>query len=279
MVRPEMRRIAVRHVQRAFALSERSACRALGVSRATQRYVSRKAPDDALLARMREIAAKRPRAGYRTLYRLLRREGSDANHKRVYRLYRADGLSLRIKRRKRRAAAKREQPTAAVRPNDCWAMDFVSDCTTDGNRFRILTLIDTFTRGAPGVVIERSISGARVVRFLEEIAKLRGYPKSITVDNGPEFISNALDQWAHAHGVTLHFSRPGKPVDNAFIESFNGRLRDECLNTNWFYGLEHAREVIAEWLFDYNKRRPHSSLAGLTPAEYESLQLRTSTLA
>lgn len=143
-----------------------------------------------------------------------------------------------------------------LRPNDRWAMDFVSDTTSDGRRFRILTLIDTFTQRAPGVVIERSISGPRVVRFLDEVATKLGYPKSITVDNGPEFISKALDQWAHAHGVTLHFSRPGKPVDNAFIESFNGRLREECLNTNWFYGLEDAREIIGAWLVDYNEQPP-----------------------
>jgi len=279
MVRPEARRAAVRHVQSSFGLSERSACRALGVPRASQRYVSTKEPQDALLARMRDLASKRPRAGYRTLYRLLRREGCTANHKRVYRLYRIDGLSLRIKRRKRRAASKREQPPIPMKPNDRWAMDFVSDYTSDGRRFRILTLIDTFTRRAPGVIVERSISGLRLVRFLDEIAAKFGYPKTITVDNGPEFISKALDQWAHAHGVTLHFSRPGKPVDNAFIESFNGRLREECLNTNWFYGLDDARELIGEWLVDYNEQRPHSSLAGLTPAEYERAQLRTAAMA
>lgn len=279
MVRPEVRREIVRHMQTAFGLSERSACRAAGVPRATQRYTSRKEPQASLLGRMRELATLRPRAGYRTLYRLLRREGSKANHKRVYRLYRADGLSLRIKRRKRRAAAKREQPPPVLKPNDCWAMDFVSDCTSDGKRFRILTLIDVCTRRAPGVVVERSIGGPRVVRFLDEVAAKLGYPTTITVDNGPEFISNALDQWAHAHGVTLHFSRPGKPVDNAFIESFNGRLREECLNTNWFYGLEDARDIIGTWLTDYNEHRPHSSLAGLTPAEYERTQIRTSAVA
>lgn len=278
MVRPEVRREAVRHVQKSFGMSERSACRALGVPRATQRYLARKQPQESLVRRLRELARQRPRAGYRTLYRLLRREGVDANHKRVYRLYRDDGMSLRVKRRKRRAATKRVEPPAVTRPGERWAMDFVSECTSDGHRFRILTLIDTFTRRAPGVVIERSIGGPRVVRFLEEMAAVHGYPKTITVDNGPEFISNALDQWAHAHGVTLHFSRPGKPVDNAFIESFNGRLRDECLNTNWFYGLQHARDVIAEWLIDYNEKRPHSSLAGLTPAEYERTQLRTSAV-
>jgi putative transposase len=277
MVRPAKRRLAVGYVQTAFGLSERSACRALGVARATQRYPSRREGQEEVVVRLRALAAKRPRAGYRTLGRLLRREGVRINHKRVYRLYRQEGLSLRVKRRRRLAATPRQTPPPVTKPGERWAMDFVSDCTSDGHRFRILTLIDTFTRRAPGVVVERSIGGSRVVRFLTQLAAQYGHPRTITVDNGPEFISNALDQWAHANGVHLHFSRPGKPVDNAFIESFNGRLRDECLNTNWFYGLEHAREIISEWLEDYNERRPHSSLAGFTPAEYEKLQLRTST--
>jgi putative transposase len=276
MVRPAQRRQAVGYVQGAFALSERAACMALGVARATQRYKSRTASQAELVARMRVLAAQRPRAGYRTIGRLLRREGKRVNHKRVYRLYRQEGLSLRVKRRRRLAASPRQTPPPVTRPGERWAMDFVSDHTSDGHRFRILTLIDTFTRRAPGVVVERSIGGHRVVRFLDHLATTFGYPNAITVDNGPEFISNVLDQWAHAHGVHLHFSRPGKPVDNAFIESFNGRLRDECLNTNWFYGLEHAREIISDWIEDYNERRPHSSLAGLTPAEYEKVQLRTS---
>ena len=262
-------------MQTTFGLSERSACAALGVARATQRYRSRRQPDE-VAPRMRQLAADRPRAGYRTLGRLLRREGLRVNDKRVYRLYRQEGLSLRIKRRRRFAASPRQAPPPATKPGDRWAMDFVSDCTSDGHRFRILTVIDTFTRRAPGVVIERSIGGPRVVRFLDQAATTLGYPKTITVDNGPEFISNVLDQWAHAHDVRLHFSRPGKPVDNAFIESFNGRLRDECLNTNWFYGLEHARESINQWIEDYNERRPHSSIAGLTPAEYERAHIRTS---
>jgi putative transposase len=277
MVRPANRREAVRYVQQTFGLSERRACRTLGVARASHRYKSCRATDE-VVPRMRQLAADRPRAGYRTLGRLLRREGHSVNHKRVYRIYRQEGLSLRVKRRRRRAASPRATPPPVTRPGDRWAMDFVSDRTTDGHRFRILTLIDTFTRRAPGVVIERSIGGPRVVRFLDQVAATMRYPKTITVDNGPEFISNTLDQWAHAHGVHLHFSRPGKPVDNAFIESFNGRLRDECLNTNWFYGLEHAREVVNDWIEDYNERRPHSSLDGLTPAEYERAQSRTSEL-
>lgn len=277
MVRPAARRQAVRHVERTYGLSERGACRALGMSRASHRYESRRDQSPELVARLRELAAKRPRAGYRTLWRLLRREGVVVNHKRVYRLYRAEGLLIRVKRRKRLAAAARQATPPATRPWQRWAMDFMFDRTTDGHRFRILTLLDIATRRSPGAVVERSIGGPRVVRFLDQVAAEHGYPESINIDNGPEFISAALDQWAHAHGVQLHFSRPGKPVDNAFIESFNGRLRDECLNTNWFYGLEQAREVIAGWLDDYNMQRPHSSLAGLTPVEYET-QLRTSPL-
>lgn len=276
MVRPAARRQAVCHVQSAFGLSERGACRALGMARASHRYKSQREAPEELLGRLRKLAAARPRAGYRMLARLLRREGVCANHKRIYRIYRQEGLSLRVKRRKRSAAAPRQALWPATKANDRWAMDFVSDSTTDGHRFRILTLIDTFTRRAPGVIVERSIGGHRVARFLDEIAAKLGYPRSITVDNGPEFISNALDQWAHARGVQLHFSRPGRPVDNAFIESFNGRLRDECLNTHWFYGLEQAREVLSDWLEDYNERRPHGSLGGLTPLEYEKEQLRTS---
>jgi putative transposase len=275
MVRPAVRRQAVCHVQSVFGLSERGACRALGMARATHRYKSRREPQDDLLGRLRKLAAARPRAGYRMLVRILRREGVGANHKRIYRIYRQEGLSIRVKRRKRLAASPRQVLWPVTKANDRWAMDFVSDSTTDGHRFRILTLIDTFTRRAPGVVVERSIGGHRVARFLDQVAAKLGFPRSISVDNGPEFISNALDQWAHAHDVQLHFSRPGRPVDNAFIESFNGRLRDECLNTNWFYGLEQAREVIAAWLEDYNECRPHGSLGGLTPLEYEKAQLRT----
>jgi putative transposase len=277
MVRPAQRRQAVQYVQQAFGFSERGACRTLGVARATHRYRSRRAPDD-VLPKLKQFAADRPRAGYRMLQRLLARAGLCVNHKRVYRLYRLEGLALRVKRRRRQAATPRQTPPLATRPGERLAMDFMSDRTSDGHRFRILTVLDVVSRRAPGVVVERSISGIRVVRFLDQVAATRGYPKAINVDNGPEFISNALDQWAHAHDVQLYFSRPGKPVDNAFIESFNGRLRDECLNTHWFYGLEHARETINEWLEDYNERRPHSSLAGLTPSEYEKKQIWTSSV-
>jgi putative transposase len=148
-------------------------------------------------------------------------------------------------------------------------MDFVSDHVVDGRRFRVLTIIDTFSRLSPGILVEPNINGDRVARYLDEVAALHGYPKAISVDNGPEFVSNALDRWAHLHGVELHFIAPGKPTQNAFIESFNGRLRSECLNANWFESLSHARQLIDDWHRDYNRSRPHTSLGGLTPIEYE----------
>jgi putative transposase len=278
MVRPAVRRQAVEHVQEAFGLSERSACRALGFPRASHRYESTRVDAPELVAKLRKLAVERPRFGYRRLHRMLRRAGVMVNHKRIYRLYRIEGLTVRIKRRKRLAASPRVAPPPPVRVCQRWSMDFVCDHTAEGIRFRVLTLVDDFSRRSPGLLVERSIGGGRVVRFLEELARLNGYPETIVIDNGPEFVSNALDQWAHAHDVRLHFIRPGRPVENAFIESFNGKFRDECLNANWFHGLEHAREIVSEWLEDYNERRPHSSLGGLTPMEFERAQERTSAL-
>ncbi|MCX5746550.1 MAG: IS3 family transposase [Proteobacteria bacterium] len=232
----------------------------------------------ALLAKMRELATQRPRFGYRRICELLRRRGHKVNHKRVYRLYRLDGLHVRTKRRRRFAASPRAELAKATRPGQRWSMDFVSDHTSAGRCFRILTIVDQFSRRSPGVLVDTSITGVRVARFLDEIAG-SALPETITVDNGPEFISNALDQWASERGVKLHFSRPGKPVDNAFSESFNGRLRDECLNASWFRTLVDARTMIESWVHDYNHERPYSSLDGLTPMEYERTQIQTSRVA
>jgi putative transposase len=278
MVRLAVRRQAVEHVQEAFGLSERSACRALGFPRASHRYEPTRVDPPELVAKLRAVAVERPRFGYRRLHLMLRRAGLKVNHKRIYRLYRLEGLTVRIKRRKRLAASPRIAPPPPVRAGQRWSMDFVCDHTAEGLRFRVLTLVDDFSRRSPGLLVERSIGGGRVVRFLEELARVNGRPETIVIDNGPEFVSNALDQWAHAHNVRLHFIRPGRPVENAFIESFNGKFRDECLNANWFHGLDHAREVVAEWVEDYNERRPHSSLGGLTPTEFERAQERTSAL-
>lgn len=280
MVTPAIRRQVVGHVMKVHDASERRVCSALKVSRTSIRYCSTRKEPTQLVEKMREIAKERPRAGYRGIYRLLRRRGHKVNHKRVYRLYRRDGLSVRTKRRRRFAASPRVELPKATRPNEGWAMDFVSDHLASGRRFRILTLVDRCSRRCPGTLVDTSIPGRRVARFLDELAAACGtYPKFITVDNGPEFISNALDQWASEHDVRLIFSRPGKPVDNAFIESFNGRFRDECLNANWFYSFEEAKNVIQSWVKDYNEERPHSALGGLTPIEYERAQVQTSRVA
>lgn len=268
MVRPAVRRQAVGLIQAELKLSQRRSCHALGFARSSHAYQSRRAPPTELLEKLRSLASRRPRFGYRRLCILLRRDGEVVNHKRVYRLYRAEGLSVRTKRRRRMAASPRVALLPATRPNERWAMDFVSDHTRTGRRFRILTIVDAFSRRCVGMLVETSISAPRLCRFLDELV-LEGTPASIVVDNGPEFVSNALDHWAHQHGVTLSFIRPGKPSENGICESFNGRLRDECLNTAWFIDLDDARLIIEAWRRDYNEARPHGSLDGLAPLEYE----------
>jgi putative transposase len=280
MVTPALRRQVVGFLQQAMKMSERRACRTIAVSRTSMRYESVRTEPTHLVAKLRELAKERPRFGYRGLYRLLRRRGHpDVNHKRVYRLYKREGLHIRTKRRKRFAASPRVEVPRPTKSNQVWSMDFVSDHLISGRRFRILTVVDQFSRRCPGVLVETSIPGSGVARFLDELAFSMGYPEMITVDNGPEFISNALDQWATERGVKLQFSRPGKPVDNAFVEAFNGRLRDECLNASWFRTLDEARIVIKSWTKDYNEERPHSALGGLTPMEYERSQIQTSRVA
>ena len=216
---------------------------------------------------MREIANTRVRFGFWRIYVLLRREGWKVNHKRIYRLYRAEGLNLRTKRpRRRKAAANRMDRIVLTGPNQSWSMDFVSDALFDGKKFRALTVVDNHTRECLAIEVAQSPTGDDVVRVLTNIAKeRRQYPLRTQADNGPEFVSLALDKWAYENGVTLDFSRPGKPTDNPFIESFNGSLRDECLNTNWFLSLEDAQEKIETWRQDYNHFRPHSSLADVPP--------------
>lgn len=224
--------------------------------------------DERLRTRMKELAERRRRFGCRRLHVLLKREELVINHKRTERVYGEERLSLRIRRRKKRAAETRVVQPAAERPNEMWAMDFLSDALADGRRFRVLPIIDTCTRECHWMEVDTSIGGKRVAGVLSRISGLKGLPQGISVDNGPEFISNALDAWAHVRGIKLQFSRPGKPVDNAFMESFNGKFRDECLNANWFFSLDHARQVIEEWRIDYNRDRPHSSLGDLSPEEF-----------
>jgi len=223
--------------------------------------------------RIREIAKTRVKFGYRRIHILLKREGWKINHKCVHRIYKEEGLNLRAKGGRKKLGVPR-QPMAGMpaRANECWAMDFVSDQLYDGKRFRNLTLIDVFTRECLDIYSDKSITGEKVVSVLDDIIAVRGRPEKIKVDNGPEFISNALDAWAYFGKVDLDFSRPGKPTDNPHIESFNGTFRNECLNANWFMSLEDAKEKIEGWKIDYNEIRPHSSLAYLTPAEFARKQ-------
>lgn len=190
------------------------------------------------------------------------------NHKRTERLYREEGLALRRKRRRKGAAGARVILPLPQQVNERWSMDFITDSIVTGRRFRALTIVDDYTRECPTIEVDTSLGGRRVVSVLDRLAGTRGLPKTITIDNGPEFAGRALDEWAYRKGVKLNFIRPGKPIENAYIESFNGRFRDECLNTNWFLSLKHAREVIEEWRKDYNEVRPHSSLKGATPKAY-----------
>lgn len=268
MVGLPVQRRTVQVLREEFGLSERRACRIVGLRRSTQRYQHRRAHLPELDTQLRRLAAERPRFGYRRLHVLLRREGFAVNHKCVYRLYREAGLAVRRKLRKRLASEPRVPLPGVVRPNQQWNMDFTLDSLANGRRFRTLNIIDACTRECPAIEVDTSLPGARVVRVLERLADERGLPKVIVVDNGPEFVCKALDQWAHTNGVTIQFIRPGKPIENAFIESFNGKFRDECLNQHWFLTLDQARATIEAWRQDYNEVRPHSSLEHRTPAEF-----------
>jgi putative transposase len=259
----------VSYVEVQHQMSERHACRLVGLALSTNRYRARKPERDAALRTcLKELAAKRMRFGYRRLTAMLTREGMAANHKRVYRLYREEGLAMRIRVRRRIRWRGPATNPAASRPNERWSMDFVSDCVRTGRVIRMLTIVDDYTRECPVIEVDTSLGGLRVRHVLDRIASERGLPEAIVVDNGPEFRGRALAAWSEERGVRLEFIQPGKPVQNAFVESFNGRLRDECLNANWFTSLSDARRKIETWRRDYNEQRPHSSLAYLPPAEF-----------
>ena len=237
--------------------------------RSTYYYQARRPAQRALRERIRDIAETRVRYGYRRIHVLLRREGWPVNRKRVYRRYREEGLQLRNKTPKRKVSAKlRDDRSPASAPNEVWAMDFMSDQLFNGRRIRILTIVDAFTRISPAIDVRYSYRGSDVVDTLERVTEELGTPKSIRVDQGPEFVSKALDLWAWLNGVTLDFSRPGKPTDNAIIESFNGSFRAECLNACWFLSLEDAQSKCDAWRSDYNEQRPHSSIGQKTPVEF-----------
>jgi putative transposase len=269
-VKPAQKRAVAHYFRTGFRVSERRACRVAGVPRSSCRYRSVAADHTALRIRLRDLAATRVRYGYRRLHILLRREGWRVNHKRVYRLYREEGLGIRTKRRRKRVSAPRVLPLPAHRPQERWSMDFLTDGLADGRRFRVLTIVDTVSRVSPAIEVGVSLTGERVVAVLERLKRTVGRPERIAIDNGPEFISKALDAWAYRNGVQLEFSRPGKPTDNAFVESFNGRFRDECLDQHWFASLEEVRQTVEAWRIEYNTERPHRALGQQTPAAWEA---------
>jgi putative transposase len=268
MVSPQAKREAVTLLltERDFGVTR--ACGLVGISRSLYRYRSRRPDNAALRSRIEEIAALKRRYGYRRVYLRLRREGWQVNRKRVYRIYRDAGLAVRRRKRKRIGLVERKPLPKPAAANLSWSMDFVSDGLAAGRRFRCLTIVDDCTRESVAIEVDTSLTGTRVRTVLARLAETRGLPQSITVDHGPEFEGQVLDTWAYGAKVQLSFIRPGKPNENAYIESFNGKFRDECLNEHWFLTLAHARRIIETWRIEYNTERPHSSLGNLTPQEF-----------
>lgn len=249
--------------------SERSACALMVQPRATQRYEATRVDDPVLCRRLVELAHERRRFGYPRLHMMLRREGFAVGRRRVYRLYRQHALNLRGKRRRKRGA---HVPRGALPPatavNERWAMDFVSDQLVDGRSIRVLTIVDAVSKRCPALEVDTSMTGQRVTRVLDQAIARHGKPTLLVMDNGPEFTSKALDQWAYERGIKLHWIAPGKPTQNGHCESFNGKLRDECLNEEHFNDVADARRKIEAWRVDYNGVRPHTSLTGMTPDEF-----------
>jgi putative transposase len=268
MVTPAAKREAVAHLQALLDVSERRACRVIAADRTVIRYQSRRGGDGELREKLRELAQERRRFGYRRLHILLRRDGVLINRKKTQRLYREEGLTVRRRKVRKRAVGARMPPPVLALPNQRWSLDFVHDQLVTGRRFRALNIVDDVTRECLAAVSDTSISGKRVVRELTKLIAQRGKPGMIVSDNGTELTSNAVLVWCGEAKIEWHYTMPGKPTQNAFVESFNGRMRDELLNETLFMSIGHAREKIAAWADDYNTKRPHSSLGYATPAAF-----------
>ena len=268
MVTPAAKRNAVAHAVETYGMSERRACAIMAADRSSIRYRSVRPDDAPLRARLRELADQRRRFGYRRLHVLLRQEGHALNRKKTQRLYREEGLTVRRRKSRRRIAVARTPIPAPAGPNSRWSIDFVHDQLATGRRFRVLNIIDDVTKECLAAVADTSLSGRRVVRELEALIARRGKPGVIVSDNGTEFTSTAVLKFTQDHKIDWRYIAPGKPTQNAFAESFQGRMRDECLNEHLFFSMNHARVVIAGWVDDYNTARPHSSLGYLTPAAF-----------
>ncbi len=272
MVTPAARREAILWIREEHQASERRACGLASCARSTARYRARRGGQEELRARLRELASQKPRYGYRRLTALLRRSGETVNPKRVHRLYQLAGLAVRKKKRKKLAAKAKPIRVPAAAPNHRWGMDFMEDSLASGRKFRTFNVLDEQPRECLAIEVDTSLPATRVIRVLDRLVAERGAPRELSVDNGPEYTSLALEQWAEKNQVVLDFSRPGKPTDNPFIESFNGKFRDECLNESWFLGLPDARSIIERYRREYNEERPHSSLGYLTPVEFIAQQ-------
>jgi putative transposase len=268
MVGPVAKRTAVAHLRTVFQISERRACSLIGADRSSVRYRSCRPPDLELRGRLRDLANARRRFGYRRLFVLLRQQGEISGLNRIYRLYREEGLAVRRRRTRRRAVGTRAPIPMEAKVNARWSLDFVHDQFACGRRFRILNVVDDVTRESLAAVADTSISGKRVARELTALIEKRGKPGMIVSDNGTELTSKAILAWCAEHRIDWHYIAPGRPMQNGFCESFNGRMRDELLNETLFFGLDHARQAIGSWADDYNAERPHSSLGYQTPAAY-----------
>ncbi|KAA6490846.1 IS3 family transposase [Agrobacterium sp. ICMP 7243] len=279
MVGPAAKREAVAHLKVTMGLSERRACQIISTDRKTIRYRSSRPPEVELRAKLRDLANERRRFGYRRLFILLRRDGETSGVNRIYRLYREEGLSVRKRKARRRAVGMRAPILVEAKANARWSLDFVHDQFACGRRFRILNVVDDVTRECLAAIPDTSISGRRVARELTTLVERRGEPGMIVSDNGTELTSNAILAWSKAHKVEWHYIAPGRPMQNGYVESFNGRMRDELLNESLFFGLDHARSAIAEWADDYNNFRPHSSLGYQTPANYAGIIAATGSNA
>jgi transposase InsO family protein len=275
MVGPAVKREAVAHLQAVMGLSERRACSIVNADRKMVRYRSCRPPDTDLRGQLRDLANERKRFGYRRLFVLLRRDGEPSGINRIYRLYREEGLTVRKRRVRRRAVGTRAPILVEAKANARWSLDFVHDQFACGRRFRILNVVDDVTRECLAAIPDTSISGQRVARELTVLIERRGKPGMIVSDHGTEFTSNAMLAWVQENRITWHFIAPGKPMQNGFCESFNGRMRDELLNETLFFGLHHARIRISAWADDYNLRRPHSALGYIPPADYAASLIST----
>lgn len=267
MVTLSSKKQVVTHLKSSFSLSERRSCQLMGVSRTAYRHIPKVSNDNPLRIRLRELATQYPRYGYLMLHTFLQQEGLVVNKKRTYRLYTEEGLQVRTKKRKK-LTRPRIPIALPISTNIRWSMDFVSDQLSNGRRFRVLNIVDDYSREMVGQLIGFSISGHQVARFLSQIGETRGLPDQIICDNGTEFTSKAMFFWQQDNSVKLGFIQPGKPTQNAFVESLNGKFRNECLNQIWFRSIEEAREKIDQWRDHYNNVRPHSSLKYMTPIAF-----------